>query len=102
MYLDRKFNSDRTDYIIRESYQDGDTLKCRDLFYLGPDPSKYIICPGGKSYYFDEAVEGTLIKRGVKPTQDELDQIFWEFLDPETRRVIEGFERKSKTDPPAT
>lgn len=96
MYLARNINSNQTDYIIRESYRDGDSLKSRDLFYLGPDPSKYIIYPGGKSYYFDEVVEDVLIERGARPTQDELDQIFWEFLDPEIQRVIEGFERKIK------
>jgi len=96
MYLARKNIRNQTHFIIRETYRDGDYMRSRDLFHLGTDPSKYIIYPGGKSYYFDEEVEEVLIKRGVKPTQDELDQIFWEFLDPETQRVIEGFERKTK------
>ena len=74
----------------------------RQLFHLGTDPSKYIIYPGGKGYYFDEVVEETLRKRGAKPTQDELDQIFWDFLDPEIQRVIRGFEKKTKKPLPGS
>lgn len=96
MYLARKIIRNQTHFSIRETYRDVDCLKSRDLFYLGTDPSAYIIYPGGKSYYFHEEVEEVLIKQGVNPTQDELDRIFWEFLDPEIQRVIQGFERKAK------
>ncbi len=81
-------------YTIRETCREGACLRSRDLFHLGTDPSKFIVYPGGKGYYFDEVVEETLRERGLNPTQDELDQIFWEFLDPEIQRVIRGFERK--------
>ena len=96
MYLARKNIENQTHYTIRETYRDSDCLKSRDLFHLGTDPSSYIIYPGGKGYYFDEVVEETLIERGVNPTEGELDRIFWDFLDPEIQRVIQGFERKTK------
>jgi len=96
VYLARKNNGYQTHYTIRETYRDGDCLKSRDLFHLGTDPSKYIIYPGGKGYYFDEVVEETLREYGVNPTGGELDRIFWDFLDPEIQRVIHGFERKTK------
>jgi len=96
MYLARKNIGNQTHYNIRETYRDGDCLKSRDLFHLGTDPSRYIIYPGGKGYYFDEVVEETLRERGVNPTEGELDKIFWDFLDPEIQRVIQGFERKTK------
>ena len=97
MYLARTDIGNQTHYNIRETYLDGDCLKSRELFHLGTDPSKYILYPGGKGYYFDEVVEETLRERGANPTQDELDQIFWDFLDPEIQRVIRGFEKKTKT-----
>jgi hypothetical protein len=96
MYLARKNIGNQTHYHIRGTYRDGDCLKSRDLFHLGTDPSRYIIYPGGKGYYFDEVVEETLREKGLTPTQDELDRIFWEFIDPEIQRVIQGFERKTE------
>ena len=97
MYLARTNIGNQTHYSIRESFLDGDCLKSRVLFHLGTDPSRYIIYPGGKGYYFNEVVEETLQEYGVNPTQAELDQIFWDFLDPEIQRVIQGFEKKTKT-----
>lgn len=93
MYLARKIINRQTHYSIRETYRDGDRLKSRHLFNLGTDPSEYIIYPGGKGYYFDELVEDALRKQGLNPTQDDLDPIFFEFLDPEIQRVIRDFER---------
>ena len=95
MYLARETIRHQTHFSIRETYRDGDCLKSRVLFHLGTDPAKYIIYPGGKGYYFDEVVENALIEHGLNPTQDELDKIFWDFLDPEIQRVIRGFEQST-------
>jgi hypothetical protein len=105
MYLARMRKKDRTHYYIRDTYHDGSYLKSRDVFDLGTDPSKHIIYLGGHGYYYDEAIEETLAKFGLYPDQDELDHIFWDFLNPEIKRVIKGFHRsfdKSKTDSPET
>jgi hypothetical protein len=95
MYLARKKIENQTHYYIRASYADGGCYRSRDLFYLGVDPSQYIVYPGGHGYYYDEIVEETLRSDGLNPSQQDLDGIFWEFLDPEIRRVIRGFERSS-------
>ena len=96
MYLAQKRNKQQTYYYIRETYREGSLLRSRDVFDLGTDPTRYILYPGGKGYYFDEVLEEALRERGINPTQDELDSIFWDFLDPEIQRVIQGFEKKSK------
>ena len=98
MYLAQKRNKQQTYYYIRETYREGCSEKPGSL-PSGHRSTRYIIYPGGKGYYFDEVVEETLREHGVNPTQDELDRIFWEFLDPEIQRVIQGFERKAKTAP---
>ena len=98
MYLARKIIKKQTHYFIRDNYKDGALLKSRDVFDLGTDPSEYILYPGGNGYYFDEMIEETLEKFGLHPTQDDLDDIFWEFLDPEIQRVIMGFQRKFQKD----
>ena len=92
---------DQTHYYIRETYPDGPYLKSRDVFDLGTDPSKHIIYLGAHGYYYDEAIEEALAQFGLYPDQDELDLIFWDFLNPEIKRVIKGFQQsfgKSKTD----
>ena len=101
MYLAKIKIKDQTHYYIRETYPDGSYLKSRDVFHLGTDPSKHIIYLGGHGYYYDEAIEETLAQFGLYPDQDELDHIFWDFLNPEIKRVIRGFQRSfdnAKTD----
>ncbi len=99
MYLSRNYTGGQTHYSIRETYRDGDDLKSRHLFNLGTNPSQYIIYPGGNGYYFNDLVETALKKKGLNPTQDDLDPIFFEFLDPEIQRVIRGFERTTTKRP---
>lgn len=105
MYLARIRKKDQTHYYIRDTYHDGPYLKSRDVFDLGTDPSKHIIYLGAHGYYYDEAIEEALAQFELHPDQDELDHIFWDFLDPEIKRVIKGFHRSfdnSKTDSPET
>jgi hypothetical protein len=96
MYLARKTIKHKTSYYIRASYADSGCFKSRDLFDLGSDPSRYIVYPGGHGYYYDDSIKEALADQGFDPSQDDLDNIFWEFLDPEIRRVIEGFERTDR------
>ncbi len=96
MYLARKTINSRNRYFIRESYPDGDLIKSRDLFDLGARPEAYIIYPGGNACYFHEDIHRELEKQGVAPDEEELEQLFWPFLRPETRRVIEGFTHKNR------
>ena len=108
MYLARTKIKNQIHYYIRDTYQDGPHLKNRDVFDLGTDPSRYIIYSSGHGYYFDEVIEDTLEQFGLYPDQNELERIFWDFLDPEIKRVISGFQRSSNrakatsqnTDPP--
>ena len=102
MYLARTTTERPTRFTIRETYRDGDLLKSRNVFDLGTDPSRYIVYPGGRGYYFDEKMEETLQDQGINPTQDDLDRIFWEFLDPAIKRVIDGFQRTRGPRNPCT
>lgn len=96
MYLARIKKKNSFHYIIRQSYPDGDCFKSRDLFELGPDPSRYIIYPGGNGYYFDPVIEDVLAKAGVDTDQKQLDDLFFRFLDPGIQRVITGFDRSRR------
>ncbi len=91
MYLARKRINGTTCYYIRESYRKADHYLSRDLFNLGPDPGRYIIYPGGNAFYIDEAVEDRLRDLGVKPGFEDLEDIFWPFLDPDIQHAQEHF-----------
>lgn len=83
-------------YLIRQSYADGDCYRSRDLFDLGDDPARYIIYPGGNGFYIDPEVEEAIAAQGVPVTQDDLEPVFMPFLAPHIRRVIDGFDRRSR------
>ena len=94
MYLARKHIKGRLHYFIRQSYLHNGCLRSRDLYDLGTDPTRFIRYPGGNAYYIDEAVEESLAAFGSPPTGDQLDDIFWVFLDPDIRIKLEPFRRR--------
>jgi hypothetical protein len=96
MYLGRKTVGGRTRYYIRESYREAGCYVSRDLVDLGRDPSQYIVYPGGNAFYIDEVIEEQLQRCGVKPGMDELDEVFWPFIKPEIRRVVEPFRQRKR------
>jgi hypothetical protein len=94
LYLARKKVNGSLQYIIRETYRDGDLLRSRDLFDLGADPARFIIYPGGNSFYIDEAVEDSLAGAASRSSPDELEDIFWPFIKPRIKRALESFRRR--------
>jgi hypothetical protein len=61
---------------------------------LGSHPESYIRYPGGNSFYIDEVVEEALSAAGLTSATDELDELFWNFLEPEIRWKLEPFRRR--------
>ena len=96
MYLAFEKINGKTRYFIRESYRQGDHYLSRDLLDIGSDPAGYIIYPGGNSFYIDPAVEDRLIDMEIDADPDEIEDIFWPFVHPEVRRVIEPFRSREK------
>ena len=63
MYLARKRIKGTMNYIIRETVERaGETLGSRDLLGLGPDPSQFVVYPGGRSFYIDERVSECFVE----------------------------------------
>jgi len=91
LYLARKRIGKEIHYFIRESYFADGLWRSRDLFALGPDPGRYIIYPGGNSFYIDQVIEEALAEKGVHTDQMELEELFLPFVDPYIRRLIEDF-----------
>ncbi len=91
MYLARRFINNRLHYLLRESFLDGDIYKNRDLIDLGDDPEKYIVYPGGSSFYIDDQVFDLLKQAGFSVDYDEVESFFLPFLDPYIRSKIDPF-----------
>ncbi len=91
MYLASKKIKGQIHFFIRESYRQAEHFLSRDLLDLGPDPARYIIYPGGNAFYLDEVIEDRLAQLGTNPESAELEDIFWRFVHPEIRRVLEPF-----------
>ena len=91
MYLAQTTVDGQTHYSIRESYLHQNRFLSRNLLDLGIDPSQYIVYPGGNSFYIHESIEEQLNDLNVYPKGDELEDIFWRFLDPAIRRALETF-----------
>ena len=96
MYLARHIVKGRPHYSIRQSYRDNENYLSRELFDLGPNPTDYIVYPGGNAFYIDAAVTDRLEALGVWPEDDVLEDIFWPFLKAEIRRALEGFRHRGK------
>jgi hypothetical protein len=95
MYLARHYLRRRVRYTIRESYREGGHYRSRDLFDLGADPSAFVVYPGGNAFYVHESVTDRLCELGVTPTDDELDDIFWPFIDPDIRHRLDVFRNRA-------
>jgi len=96
LYLAQRIIKGKARYFISESFKDGDCFRSSDLFDLGTNPAKYIVYPGGNAYYIDEVVEDRLCSLGVKVDADDMEDIFWPFLKPEIRRVLELTRERAK------
>ena len=94
MYLAQTTVNGQTHYSIRESYLHQNRFLSRNLLDLGIDPSQYIVYPGGNSFYIHESIEEQLNDLNVYPKDDELEDIFWRFLDPAIRRALETFRNR--------
>ena len=96
MYLAQKTIKGRRHFFIRQSYRNGDNYLSRDLFDLGANPAKYIIYPGGNSFYFAEIVTDRLDALGATAPDNQLEDIFWRFLKPDIQRALETFRWREK------
>ena len=94
MYLARLHDNGRTTYWLRQSYTADACMKSRDLFELGPDPTKFIRYPGGNSYYYDPDMIEAIEENGGPADDDTLDRILFPFLHPRIRKIITDFDRE--------
>lgn len=96
MYLARRVHRGKIRYILRESVPAAEGFRHRDLCDLGSEPQRYLVYPGGNAFCFAEELLDALHARGVEPTTEELEDLFWPFLEQTVRRRLEPFRRREQ------
>jgi hypothetical protein len=91
MYLARRFRDNKVLYFLRESYLDGEIYRNRDLLELGGNPGKFIVYPGGASFYIDELIIEQLQQVTGAVDYDTVESLFLPFLDPVIRARLDDF-----------
>ena len=99
MYLARIKGNNSFSYQIRQSVPDKrrHVLTSRTLMDLGAAPGAYVVYPGGNAFYIDERVEEELASAGVSYRYEELEELFWPFVDRAIRVLLEPFVSRSRT-----
>lgn len=91
MYLARRIQQNRIQYVIRESYVHKGMLRHRDLLELGSNPARFVIYADHRNFYIDEMVAAKLREKGVDPDPFELEDLFTPFVDPAVRQRVDAF-----------
>jgi len=97
LYLARTYKNASSVYSFRKSYLADGTLQSREIFTLGTDPGQFIKYPGGNAYYFDELLVEALEKQGVTDVDSCLDDLLWDFLKPEIRKIVGHFSHPGRS-----
>jgi len=100
MYLKRRHERGGTRFTLCESYEAGGDWRHRELMDLGPNPEVWIEYPGGNAFYIREDLEDALRERGAVFAGDDLEALFLPFLNPGIRRIVEAFERPTRSGKP--
>ncbi len=96
MYLARVCRDRKTRYIIRESVRRGDHWSSRELLDLGLDPAAFLVYPGGNAFYVATEVTDRLEEKGCDPDPEELESLFWPFVEPYIRHRLDHFRTRSE------
>ncbi|PID71680.1 MAG: hypothetical protein CSA31_01205 [Desulfobulbus propionicus] len=94
MYLARKITPGGVHYTMRHTYLDGEVYRFKNVFDLGTAPENYINYSGDVHFEIDETVVLALTEHGVNFVDNELEELFFPFLDPYIRFKIEPFRNR--------
>ncbi|QER41263.1 hypothetical protein F1847_00360 [Thermodesulfobacterium sp. TA1] len=89
MYIARKPVNGGYEYSLKKSYYDPPYWKSKLILNLGTDPAKYITYYSEVAFSID--LEEELANLGYSTDQQELENLFFRFLNPETQRIISQF-----------
>ena len=93
MYLAKEYNnSGEAVFHLRETVKGEDnTLASRQLFDLGNDPEQFVEYIDERIFYISPEVEDALAELKVQYEYEELEEIFWPFINTEIRETLDNF-----------
>ena len=92
MYLAIERGPEGTRFFLRQSVQKaGGSWISKDLFDLGRDPEEFIEYIDERVFLISSKVLDALYEKGVEYEYEELEEIFWPFIDPDIKQTIEDF-----------
>ncbi len=92
MYLAIERAREGLKFLIRRSVKnDNGVWISQDLFDLGPDPEDFVEYIDERVFLISGEVEDALFEKGVEYDYEELEEIFWPFIDPDIKQTIEDF-----------
>lgn len=99
MYLAQVRHRGRLRYLIRKSFFDEDLgiYGFDDVFDLGENPTRYFHRYNDTVLYFDESLEDAIARESDEDATTLLEQLLWDFLPREVRRIIRDFGRRNST-----
>lgn len=96
MYLAQKATPHGVYHVLRQSFWDGSVYRSRDVIELGRNPEKFIVYSGDVHYQLASIIYDALEEKGVEVDEDELEDLFFPFLDPYVRYKLEPFRNRHK------
>ncbi len=92
MYLAIVRDREGTRFVLRHSFQNREGgWESRDVIDLGKDPEEFINYIDDRVFLISQDVLDAIWEKGIEYEYEELEEIFWPFVDPEIRQTIEDF-----------
>jgi hypothetical protein len=97
MYLAKIRKQRQTTYLLRESVPGNDASGFREICSLGPLPGAWIDYPGGNAWHVCPELVTRISKHALRFDPDELEDLFWPFVQPDIRQATGHFRERGKT-----
>ncbi|MCA1792290.1 MAG: J domain-containing protein, partial [Desulfobacteraceae bacterium] len=97
MYLAKIRRQKQTTYLLRESVLENEISGFREICSLGPLPGAWIDYPGGNSWHVSPELVTRISKHARRFDPDELEDLFWPFVQPDIRQATGHFRERGKT-----
>ncbi len=92
MYLAIVRQKNITHFVLRHSFYNKELgWISKDIIDLGRDPEKFVEYIDERIFYISDEVQNAILNEGIDFEYEELEEIFWPFIDPYIKQRIDDF-----------
>jgi len=92
VYLAIVRDKDITHFVLRHSFYDKERgWLSEDIIDLGRDPEEFVEYIDERIFYISDEVQDAILDKGIEYEYEELEEIFWPFIDPYIKQRIDDF-----------